>query len=123
MSELSVSSHEQGRFTVVEANGDIDLISAPVLRGSLESLFRDSRLALIIDLRGVPFLDSSGLGVLVGAQRAVRPHGGDIRLVCHEPRVLRVFSITGLDQVFSIYDSPESAIEDGGVKAAAGGAE
>ncbi|WP_040157657.1 STAS domain-containing protein [Mobilicoccus massiliensis] len=112
MNELSVSSHDMGRFTVVEATGDIDLISAPVLRASLDTLFRDARSRLVMDLRGVPFLDSTGLGVLVGAQRAVRHHGGDVRIVCSDPRVLRVFSITGLDQVFSIYDSPEQAVEE-----------
>lgn len=111
MSELTVTSEDLGPFTVVETTGDLDLVSAPVLRTSLESLFRDGRIRLVLDLRGVPFVDSTGLGVLVGALRAVKPHGGDIRIVCTADRVLRVFSITGLDQVFAVYDTPESAVE------------
>jgi len=111
MTELSVTSQELGSFTVVEATGDIDLVSAPVLRSSLESLFRQGCLRLVLDLRGVPFVDSTGLGVLVGAQRVVARHDGEIRLVCTADRVLRVFSITGLDQVFSVFATPEEAVE------------
>ncbi|WP_312719736.1 STAS domain-containing protein [Mobilicoccus sp.] len=111
MTELTVTSEDLGPFTVVETTGDLDLVSAPVLRTSLESLFRDGRIRLILDLRGVPFVDSTGLGVLVGALRAVKPHGGDIRIVCTAERVLRVFSITGLDQVFEVFDSPQSAVD------------
>ncbi|GAB47429.1 STAS domain-containing protein [Mobilicoccus pelagius] len=109
MTDLSVTSEDLGPFTVVQATGDIDLVSAPVLRNSLESLFRQGRIRLVLDLRGVPFVDSTGLGILVGAQRAVAPHGGEVRLVCTAERVLRVFSITGLDQVFSVHTTPAEA--------------
>jgi len=111
MSELSVTSGDLGDFTVVETTGDLDLVSAPLLRTSLESLFREGRIRLVLDLRGVPFVDSTGLGVLVGALRAVKPHGGDIRIACTAERVLRVFSITGVDQVLAVFDTPESAVE------------
>lgn len=111
MRDLSVSSRDEGRFTVVEVVGDVDLASAPVLRRTFESLLREGRTHLIVDLQGVPFVDSSGLGVLVGAQRLLKPRGGDVRLVCSAARVLRVLSITGLDQLFTIYDSLGEAVE------------
>ncbi|MDO5627652.1 MAG: STAS domain-containing protein [Mobilicoccus sp.] len=110
MSELSMTSRDAGAFTLVEADGDIDLISAPVLRASFERLFRDERIHLVMDLSRVPFIDSTGLGVLVGALRTVKRHGGDIRVVCANPRVLRVFTITGLDQVFTVFDTPDEAL-------------
>lgn len=110
MRDLTVSSRDEGRKTVVEVQGDIDLASAPVLRNTLESVLRDGRLHLVVDLTDVPFVDSSGLGVLVGAQRLLRPRGGGVQIVCAAPRVLRVFSITGLDQLFTVHDTLQDAL-------------
>lgn len=115
MSELSVSSRDEGQYAVVDVAGDLDLISAPALRKKLTSLFAEGHRLIVIDLSQVPFLDSTGIGVLVGAQWNVRRNDGNVRIVCSDPRVLRVFTITGLEQVFSIHDTVEQALsaEDG----------
>ena len=63
----------------------------------------------MIDLEGVDFLDSTGLGVLVGALKRVRSHEGTLALVCTQERLLKIFRITGLAKVFPIYDSVEAA--------------
>jgi anti-sigma B factor antagonist len=112
--------------TVVEVAGEIDIYTAPRLRETLAGLVDNGNHRLIIDLQGVEFLDSTGLGVLVGGLKRVRAHDGSIDLVCTQGRVLRIFRITGLAKVFSIYDSVKDALgsdADGTVGEAADGTE
>jgi len=63
----------------------------------------------VVDLLGVTFLDSTALGVLVGALKRCREAGGDLRLVIAEPRILKVFEITGLTEVFTITPTIDEA--------------
>jgi anti-sigma B factor antagonist len=95
---------------VVEVGGEIDVYTAPRLRETLISLIDSGNYRLIIDMEGVEFLDSTGLGVLVGGLKRVRAHDGTIDLVCTQGRILRIFRITGLINVFSIYDSVQDAL-------------
>lgn len=96
--------------TVVEVSGEIDVYTAPRLRETLISLVDAGNYHLIVDMEGVEFLDSTGLGVLVGGLKRVRAHDGSIDLVCTQGRILRIFRITGLSKVFSIYDSVDDAL-------------
>jgi len=106
---LNVHSEDPG-FTVIEVSGEIDVYTAPKLRERLISLVESGSYQLIVDMEGVEFLDSTGLGVLVGGLKRVRAHDGWIDLVCTQSRILRIFRITGLNRVFSIYDTVPAAI-------------
>ena len=106
---LNVYSDTPG-FTVVEVRGEIDVYTAPKLREKLISLVEEGSYQLIVDMEGVEFLDSTGLGVLVGGLKRVRAHDGWIDLVCSQSRILRIFKITGLNKVFSIHNSVDEAI-------------
>ena len=97
-------------YTVVAVGGEIDVYSAPKLREKLINLVESGSYHLIIDMEAVEFLDSTGLGVLVGGLKRVRAHDGWIDLVCTQGRILRIFRITGLSRVFNIYDSVVDAI-------------
>jgi anti-sigma B factor antagonist len=101
---LNVYSAEPG-FTVITVGGEIDVYTAPKLREKLISLVETGSYQLIVDMEAVEFLDSTGLGVLVGGLKRVRAHDGWIDLVCTQSRILRIFKITGLNKVFSIYNS------------------
>src|SRR5580658_6532165 len=92
-------------FTVLAVKGEVDVYSAPRLREKLVELVSQGKHQIIVDLDGVDFLDSTGLGVLVGGLKRVRSHDGDLGLVCNQPRILKVFEITGLTKVFDIYPS------------------
>ena len=95
---------------VVAVGGEIDVYTAPKLRERLVELINSGHYHLIINLEGVDFLDSTGLGVLVGrAQAGPRPRGHRCVLVCTQERLLKIFRITGLAKVFPIYDSVEAA--------------
>jgi anti-sigma B factor antagonist len=96
--------------TVVAVGGEIDVYSAPKLRERLIALVDSGSYHLIVDMEAVEFLDSTGLGVLVGGLKRVRTHDGSIDLVCTQGRILRIFRITGLSKVFNIYDSVAEAL-------------
>ena len=65
---------------------------------------------IVIDLERVEFLDSTGLGVLVGGLKKVRAHDGSLQLVCNQDRLLKIFRITGLAKVFTIHASADAAL-------------
>lgn len=95
---------------VVSASGEIDVATAPPLRDRLQALTTAGRSSVVVDLLGVTFLDSTALGVLVGALKRCREAGGDLPLVIEEPRILKVFEITGLTGVFPIFENVRDAV-------------
>ncbi len=100
--ELALSSSSCQERTIVHVAGEIDVYTAPVLRRYLDEQIHQGVVDLVVDLGQVTFLDSTGLGVLVGRLRFMRQHGGSMVLVSDNERVLKVFGITGLDRVFDI---------------------
>jgi anti-sigma B factor antagonist len=98
---------------VIAVAGELDLYSGPSLRTSLYALAeRDPAPHIVVDLGGLTFLDSTGLGVLVGALKRLRTRGGSLRLAgCHGP-VHEVLVITGLHQTFSLFDTVPEAVHD-----------
>ena len=108
--DLSLSTRPEGDKTVVEVGGEIDVYTAPRLREQLVDLVAEGKYHLVVDMEKVDFLDSTGLGVLVGGLKRVRAHDGSLRLVCTQERILKIFRITGLTKVFPIHESVEDAL-------------
>lgn len=108
--DLSITSAERGDLTVVSVGGEIDVYTAPSLRETLDEHVAAGRTHLVVDLEGVSFMDSTGLGVLVGRLKLVRAQNGSLRLVCSSERILKVFAITGLDKVFQIFPTVDEAV-------------
>ncbi|NYI05621.1 anti-sigma factor antagonist [Allostreptomyces psammosilenae] len=108
--DLSLSTRTVGDRTVVEVGGEIDVYTAPKLREQLVELVNDGNYHLIVNMEAVDFLDSTGLGVLVGGLKRVRAHEGSLRLVCNQERILKIFRITGLTKVFPIHTSVDEAV-------------
>jgi anti-sigma B factor antagonist len=108
--EVTVTSRTTGARTVVQVTGEIDVYTAPLLREELASLIGAEHRELLVDLTGVGFMDSTGLGVLVGALKKVRTLGGDLQLVISSEKVLKVFRITALTQVFTIHETLDAAL-------------
>jgi anti-sigma B factor antagonist len=108
--ELTVSSRREGEHTVISVRGEIDVYTAPSLRERLNELVTSGHYDLVVDLVEVDFLDSTGLGVLVGGLKRVRSHGGTLRLVCTQERILKVLRITGLTKVFPIHATLAEAL-------------
>src|SRR4051812_2391074 len=112
--ELSMALRTVRGYSVLEVAGEIDVYTAPQLRERLIALVEGGARQVIVDLGRVEFLDSTGLGVLVGALKRLRVVGGELLLVCAQERLLKIFRITGLDRVFQLFDSVESATGDDG---------
>jgi anti-sigma B factor antagonist len=109
--ELHVST--AGRDTVVTVGGEIDVATAPQLRDCPNQTINAGSRQLVIDLRRVSFLDSMGLGVLVGARRrllAQAPDPATIKL-CANGLAMRILRLTGLDRVFPVYASLAEALD------------
>jgi anti-sigma B factor antagonist len=108
--ELDITDTQVDGWTVVTVAGEVDVAAGPELREELVPLIEGGAHRLVIDLEPVDFIDSTGLGVLVGAVRRARAADGDVRLVCTNPRILKIFGVTGLDQVFVIAATVDEAV-------------
>ncbi|NHN55394.1 STAS domain-containing protein [Calidifontibacter sp. DB0510] len=108
--DLNFETSEHDGCAVLAVTGEVDVATAPRLREEILRLQDEGNVRLVLDLTGVPFIDSTGLGVLVGRLKAARAAGGDLALVVTAERLLRNLGITGLDKVFVIADSVPDAV-------------
>ena len=109
MTDLNIGVERGEAATLVVLRGDLDIVSAPELRECLVKVI-DEGARIVIDLEAVGFLDSAGLGILVGGLKRARTHGGELELVCTSKDVLKPLEITGLDRVFTIHPGREAAL-------------
>lgn len=107
---MDIEVVECKRATVVSVSGEVDVATAPELDEKLATVAASPR--VVVDLSGVTFLDSSGLGVLIKALRRVKETDGSLILVITESRILKVFTITGLDKVLTIVPTVDAALDD-----------
>ena len=111
--DLGLEVSERDGWAVLAVRGEVDVYTAPRFRERLIELVSEGKHRIIVDLEAVDFLDSTGLGVLVGGLKRLRSHDGDLVLVCTRSRILKVFEITGLTKVFAIHDSLDAAVAEG----------
>ncbi len=109
--DLKLDHHNQDGIEIVEVEGEIDVYTAPRLRELLIELVTEGHYRLVVNMEKVEFLDSTGLGVLVGGLKRVRAHDGSLDLVCTQERILKIFRITGLTKVFEISGAVGEAID------------
>ena len=105
-----MESVSAGDCAVLRVAGEIDVYTAPELRERVIRLIDDGTLHVIVDLREVDFLDSTGLGALVGSLKRLRMRDGSLDLVTNGGRILQVFQITGLSRAFALHSSVPDAI-------------
>ena len=100
------SVREDFGHTIIKAIGEIDAYNAPSLTATIRKQIRDGHHRLIVDLTSVPFMDSSGLGALVGGYKRTKVHpDGRFAVVCSAKRFLDALRITGLVRVLPVYDT------------------
>lgn len=118
--DLGISSERVPGGWLVEVSGEVDLHTAPRLRAALDDAVAavtppaqapaGRAGAVLVDLAGVSFMDSTGLGELMAAHKALDRAGGRLHLVVAAGRVARVLSLTGLDEVLAIHPDPTAAL-------------
>jgi len=110
MTTFTIEESRHLGVAVVGVTGEIDVATAPSLREHLAVHQAAGEPVVVVDLTGVTFLDSTALGVLVGAYRRITEEGHALRLVIVEPRILKVLEITDLISVFPIADTVDAAV-------------
>ena len=99
-----------GDRAVVRVTGYVDVTTAASLRNELAGLIQADTSDIVVDLTQVTFLDSTGIGVLVGALKRIRETGGRMELALDDARVLRILRVAGLNQAFTIHPSVADAL-------------
>ena len=97
--------------TVLVVEGDLDLFTAPELRERVNAVIDDGCSHLVVDLANATAVDSTALGVLIGALKRLRVRDGGMVVVCDSAAIARMFEITGLDEVFTVVPSRGDALE------------
>ena len=108
--DLKLGHHATDGIEVIDVQGEIDIYTAPRLRELLTGLAGKGSYQLVVNLDKAGFLDSTGLGVLAGTLKRVRAHDGSLNLACTQQRILKILKITGLTEVFGIYQTVDQAI-------------
>jgi anti-sigma B factor antagonist len=109
--EFGLTTAEIGESAfVVTLNGDVDLYTAPELKSELVRLIDRGAVRIVVDLTSATFIDSTTLGVLLGAFKRLRPAGGELTIVCPDANIRKIFQITLLDRVFAISETLDAAI-------------
>jgi anti-sigma B factor antagonist len=102
---------------VVSVAGEIDLFTAPEFKQRMSKPIEDGITKLVVDLSATTFIDSSSLGVLIGAHRRLKQRDGSLVVVCDNDAIVKTFKITGLDGVFTLVPSLDDALDGGAVGA------
>ena len=109
--DFSVNTEQVGDGThVISLTGEVDLYTAPEFKQQLVELIGNGAKEVVVDFSGTTFIDSTTLGVLVGGVKRLRPNGGQLSLVCNDRNITKIFEITGLDRVFTIYPTRDEAL-------------
>jgi anti-sigma B factor antagonist len=107
--QLQIDVTQRHGYTILSPQGEIDFATGPQLKDAINERLISGDVNLVMDLQAVDFIESTGLGALIGGRRRAHALKGSLRLVCTEEQLLKIFRITGLDKVFAIYDSVEQA--------------
>ncbi|MFB6836737.1 STAS domain-containing protein [Streptomyces sp. NPDC056361] len=123
MTAIEVDEDEYGSWTVLRVRGELDLVTSPRIRRSVHDAVAGGRHDLVVDLSGVRFCDSSGVGVLIAARRLLRSCGGRLRLILPgrvgedegvgDGHVDRVLSALGVRRLFEVYEDVPEALTGG----------
>ena len=115
---LKVDETQQGDWTVLHIRGELDLVTSPAVRQSVHDAVAEGRHDVLLDLSGVVFCDSSGVGVLIASRRLMKSCGGRLRLILPArgaedgSHVNKVLAALGVRRLFEVYPDTESATDD-----------
>ncbi len=107
--KIDIDIREGEAYKVVTPSGDLDVYTVGSLRDAFAAILQETTPKVVVDLDGVPFMDSSGLGALMGGVRRLREAGGDLAIACTREQHLKLFTITGFGEGVSIAPTVEEA--------------
>ena len=107
--KIAIEVSDQDQYKVLRPEGDLDVYTVGSLRDALGTIVEETSPRVVVDLDSVPFMDSSGLGALMGGVRRLREAGGDLAIACTREQHLKLFTITGFGEGVSIAPTVEEA--------------
>ena len=107
---MQINKSKQQDVVICQVNGDIDINSSPDIRKTFDELIRDKEKKIVISLKEVSYIDSSGLATLVEVLKKTRGYGGGLKLSNLADMVKGLFEITKLEKIFEIHNTAEEAI-------------
>ena len=107
--DLQIETTDRDGYTVLSPHGEIDFATGPQLKDAISERLDAGEVHLVVDLLDVEFIESTGLGALIGGRRRALALAGSLSLVCTDAQILKVFRITGLDKVFDIHGTVDEA--------------
>ena len=107
--KIDIDISETSEYRVLKPTGDLDVYTVGSLRDAIASILEEDKPHVVVDLDSVPFMDSSGLGALMGGVRRLREAGGDLAISCTREQHLKLFTITGFGEGVSIAPTVEEA--------------
>lgn len=118
--DLIINIRHEATIPIIDLSGEVDAYTSARFREAMVDLINAGAASLIISMMKVEYIDSSGLGALVGGLKRSTENGGRIIIVCNNPQIRKVFEITGLEKVFPIFENEADALsvlaEDAGAK-------
>jgi len=109
---MSFEEVDQGGYVVLAPEGKFNLVAAPPVKARIDDLVAQGKANIVVDLHAIDFIDSSGLGALIGGLKAARQQGGDLRIAAAGPQVKAVLKLTNLDRILAPYETVEEARHD-----------
>jgi len=108
--DLVISVRRDAAVPIIDLAGEVDAYTSARFREAMIDLIEAGAANLVVSMMKVEYIDSSGLGALVGGLKRSTEHGGKIVIVCDNPQIRKVFEITGLEKVFPLYDVEDDAV-------------
>lgn len=108
---MQIEQSERAGAVVLATSGRFNMVSAPLVKARIDEAVTAGTPRIVVDLSGVDFIDSSGLGALIGGLKAARQAGGDLRIAAAGDQVLTVLKLTNLDRILTPHATVEDAVD------------
>ncbi len=109
---IRVTKEKVEDIVVIDVEGEIDVYTSTYFKKELLKVLDEGNYNIIISLDKVRYIDSTGLGILIGMLKRVKEHNGHMTVVCSNPQIRKVFTITGLIKILGMHDNLQSAIDN-----------
>lgn len=109
---MNLEEADQGTYVVLAPEGKFNLVAAPAIKSRIDDLVAAGKTRIVVDMHAVDFIDSSGLGALIGGLKSARQQGGDVRIAAAGDQVRAVLKLTNLDRILSPYATIDEALHD-----------
>ncbi|MFC1670885.1 STAS domain-containing protein [Spirochaetota bacterium] len=107
---MNIGFRDTGKHKIIEVHGEVDLYNVSELKKALFSITDGTNPSVVVDMKNVNYMDSSGIGALVAGQKKMRTHNGKFALINIHEDVLNILKLATLDRFFTIYDTEEDLV-------------